>query len=64
MEVLESVFGGVAVAAIEMSQTEVEDFRLDIFGAGRVDRLSQLLHEEIDELGPGPLEVFAKCLRA
>ena len=53
----------VRVPAIKVSQAEVEDFRLDIFGARRVDGFSQLLDKKVDELGSRTLEILAKRLR-
>ena len=59
-----SIFVGRGVAAIEMSQAQVEDLRLDRFGAGGVDGLAQLLDQQLDELGASALEVLSECLRA
>ena len=59
---LSSIGQGFVVAAVEMSQSEVEDLGLDVLGAGRVDGFSQLLDKQVDELGAGPLEVLAEGL--
>ena len=47
-----------------MPQSQVKYFGLDVFGAGRVDGFSQLLHQKVDELRPGSLEIFAERLGA
>ena len=45
--------GRVRIAAVEVAQAEVEDLGFDVLGARRVDRFTQLLDQELDELGPG-----------
>ena len=45
-----------------MAEAEVEDFGLDVLGAGRVDGFSQLLDKQLDEFGAGALEVLPKGL--
>ncbi len=57
------MFCDVRVPAIKVSQAEVENLRLDIFIARRVDGFSQLLDKKVDEFGSRALEIFAKRLR-
>src|SRR5262249_17010089 len=48
------------VPAVQVSESEVEDLLLDVFGLAGVDCLAQLLDEELEKLGPGALERLAK----
>ena len=54
---------GLRIPAIEMSQTQIEDFRFDVFGTGGMDRLAQLLNEQFDELLRGRAEGSFGTLR-
>ena len=48
------------IAAVEVPEAKVEDFRFNVFRICGVDRLAKFLDEQFQELPPGPLEGLAE----
>src|SRR5271166_5966127 len=57
-----SIFVRRAVTSVKVAQSKVINFRLDRFGAGGVDRFSQLLHQKFDEFRSRALQVLSESL--